>query len=387
MSRIRVCQIVTDLKPSGPGRRVCDIAARLDRDRFDVSVIALRGMHGGPLAESLEFASVPVRVLNMRGVFAPLRLGRLAGLIRDAQADLVHTHGFRADFAGRPAARLAAVPNLVHTVHEAGGRFRPWQFAYARFLSGYCDRIICVSPSVQEYHSGRSGLPASMYSVIPSGIDVEAFAPDPEARRRLRKQWGVEDSRPVVAYVGRLDRQKGIETLLSAFSHLAARGHAMDIVIAGEGPGRRIVENFIRHGEGGNRCRLLGFVDDVRAVLSAVDIYATASNSEGHPLSPTEAMAAGLPVVATKAPGLRDIVIDGVTGLLAAPQDVFGLAERIERLGDDPELRRQLGGYGRMRVIAQYPISTMIQTIETLYTGIVTRRLSRRPKQIDADWS
>jgi len=122
MSRICVCQIVTDLNPSGPGRRVCDIAARLDRDRFDVSVIALRG---GPLAELLELASAPVRVLNMCGVFAPVRLGRLAGLLRDCKADLVHTHGFRADLAGRPAARLAAVPNLVHTVHEAGGRFRP----------------------------------------------------------------------------------------------------------------------------------------------------------------------------------------------------------------------------------------------------------------------
>jgi glycosyltransferase involved in cell wall biosynthesis len=281
---------------------------------------------------------------------------------------------------------MAAVPNLVHTVHEAGGRFRPWQFAYARFLSGYCDRIICVSPSVQEYHCWRSGLAASMYSVIPSGIDVDSFAPDPDARQRLRKQWGVQDARPVVAYVGRLEKRKGIETLLSAFSHLAARGHAMDIVIAGEGSGRRIIENFIRHGEGGSRCRLLGFVDDVRAVLSAVDIYATAGDSEGHPLSPTEAMAAGLPVVATKAPGLRDIVIDGVTGLLAAPRDVFGLAERIERLGDDPELRKQLGEYGRRRVMVQYPVSTMIDAIEVLYTEVVSQSPSRRPKRIDSDW-
>ena len=383
MSRIRICQIVADLKSSGPGRRVCDIAARLDRDRFDVSVIALRG---GELAEALELASVPVRVLNMRGLLAPMRLGGLAGVIRDFQPDLAHTHGFQADFAGRPAARLAAVPNLVHTVHDAEGRFRPWQFAYARFLSGYCDRIICVSPSVKEYHAGRSGLPDAMYNIVPSGIDVDAFSPDLEARDRLRKQWGVQNSQPVVAYVGRVDRDKGIETLLSAFSHLAARGHAMDLVIAGDGSGRRIVENFIKHGEGGSRCRMLGFVGDVRAVFSAADIFTTASNSEGHPLSPTEAMAAGLPVVATRAPGLRDIVIDGVTGLLAPPRDVFGLAERIERLGSDPELCKQLGEYGRKRVIAQYPVSAMIESIETIYAEVVAERLARRPKRIDADW-
>jgi len=383
MSKIKICQIVSDLKPSGPGRRVCEIAARLDPDSFDVSVVALRG---GELAESLEQASVPVEVIDTGGMLGMVRLSGLAGLLRRRQADLVHTHGFRADLAGRPAARLAAVPYLVHTVHEAEGRFRPWQFAYARFLSGYCDRIICVSPSVQEYHGGRSGLPASMYSIIPSGIDVDAFKPDAEARRRLREQWGVEDSQPVVAYVGRIDRDKGIETLLSAFSHLAARGSAMDLVIAGDGSGRRIVENFIKHGEGGSRCRLLGFVDDVRSVLNAVDIFTTASNSEGHPLSPTEAMAAGLPVVATRAPGLRDIVIDGVTGLLAAQRDVFGLAERIERLGSDPELCKQLGEYGRRRVKAQYPVSAMIQAIEELYSETVASGLARRARPIDEGW-
>ncbi|MDP6634293.1 MAG: glycosyltransferase [Phycisphaerae bacterium] len=383
MSKIRICQIVSDLKPTGPGRRVCEISARLDRRRFDVSIIALQG---GALAELPELADTPVKIVNASGVFGLMRLSRLSGLIRARRADLVHTHGFRADLAGRPAARLAAVPNLVHTVHDAKGRFKPWQFAYARFLGGYCDRIICVSPSVKEYHGGRSGLPLEKYNVIPSGIDVEAFTPDSGARKRLRKQWGVDDSQPVVGYVGRIDRGKGIETLLSAFSHLAARGNAMDVVIAGEGSGRRIVENFIRHGEGGSRCRLLGYVDDVRSVLSAIDIFTTANNSEGHPLSPTEAMAAGLPVVATKAPGLRDIVIDGITGLLAAPRDVFGLAERIERLGCDPELCKQLGAYGRRRVMAQYPVSAMIDAIETLYSDVAAETLSRRPKRIDADW-
>jgi glycosyltransferase involved in cell wall biosynthesis len=383
MPKIRVCHIVSELKPSGPGRRVCEIAARLDRDRFDVSVIALRG---GALAESLKTDSTSLKILDMSGLLGLVRLGGLSGMIRDFQPDLVHTHGFQADFVGRPAARLAAAPNVVHTVHEAEGRFKPWQFAYARLLGGYCARVICVSPSVKEYHAGRSGLPASRYNVVPSGIDVDAFSPDLEARDRLRNQWGVEDSQPVVAYVGRIDRDQGIETLLSAFSHLAARGHAMDLVIAGDGSGRRIVENFIRHGEGGSRCRLLGFVDDVRAVLSAVDIFTTASTSQGHPLSPTEAMAAGLPVVATRAPGLRDIVIDGVTGLLAAPRDVLGLAERIERLGDDPELCKQLGEYGRSRVGVQYPVSTMIETIEAIYTDVVSERMSRRSRRIDADW-
>ena len=383
MHKIRICQIVSDLKPSGPARRVCEIAARLDRKRFEVSVIALKN---GALVELLKQTSTPVKILDAKGPFGLCALGRLVGLVRNFQADIVHTHGFRADLIGRPAARLAAVRHLVHTVHDAEGRFRPWQFAYSRFLRGYCDKIICVSPSVKEYHLSRSGLPEAIYKTIPSGIDPSDFKPDPEARIRLRKQWGVEDSQPVVVYVGRLDRDTGIETLLSAFSHLAASGRTMDLVIAGDGSGRHIVENFIKHGEGGGRCRLLGFVDDVRAVLSAADIFTTASNSEGHPLSPTEAMAAGLPVVATRTPGLRDLVIDGVTGLLAPKRDVFGLAERIERLSDDPELCKQLGQYGRERVKAQYPVTAMINSLDALYSDIVSKGVARRPQPIDVDW-
>jgi len=374
---------VTGLHPSGPGRRVCEIATRLDREKFEVSVVAL---HGGPLAETLEGSGVAVTVLRMRSKLNFTRMSKLAGLLRDFQADLVHTHQFHADFAGRPAARLAAVPNLVHTVHVAEGRFRPWQFAYARFLSGYCDRIVCVSPAVRLHHSKRSGLPDSMYTVIPSGIDAEVFTQDPADRGRLRGQWGIDDSRPVIAFIGRLDRQKGIETLLSAMSHLAGRGQAMDVVIAGDGPRRHLVENFIRYGEGGNRCRLLGFVDDVRAVFSAADIFTTTSNWEGHPLATSEAMAAGLPVVATRAPGLGDLVTDGVTGLLADCGDTFGIAERIEQLAGDAKLRKRLGRAGRQCIVENYPVSAMVEAIEKLYMEVTSETLANRPRRIDADW-
>jgi len=348
-----------------------------------VFVVALRT---GPLIERLRQSGAAVTVLPIRSKLSFARIGRLAGLLRDFQADLVHTHRFHADCVGRPAARLAGVPKLVHTVHAAEGRFRPWQFAYARFLSGYCDRIVCVSPSVCSYHSRRSGLPESLYAVIPSGIDAAAFTPEPADRARLRREWGLDDSTPVIASVGRLDKQKGIEALLSAMSHLAARGQATDIVIAGDGPRRHLVENFIRYGEGGNRCRLLGFVDDVRAVLSAADIFTTTSNWEGHPLATSEAMAAGLPVVATRAPGLGDLVTDGVTGLLADCGDTFGIAERIEQLAGDSGLRKRLGQAGRRRITEDYPVSAMVQAVERLYLEVTAEALTHHSHPIDADW-
>jgi glycosyltransferase involved in cell wall biosynthesis len=367
MGRIRVCQLITELAPAGAERCVYELATRLDKDRFDVRVVALRG---GQVADWLARAAVPVTVLGLRGKRDALKLGKLTEVLRSQQFDLVHTHLFHADLAGRPAARLAAVPHIVHTVHVAEGRFRPWQFAYARFLSGYCDRIVCVSQAVRDHHAKRSGLPLWRYVVIPNGIDAEAFSRDEASRRRLRAEWGIDGHEVLLAFVGRLDRQKGIDTLLAAISHLGARGCPMKLVVAGEGPKRPLVENFIERGEGGRFCRMLGFVTDIRGMLSAADALVMPSRWEGFGLAAGEAMAAGLPVIATRVAGLSEIVVDGQTGILVDREDVVGLADAITRLAGDAELRCRLGEAARRRVIEHYSISANIAAHQALYAEV-----------------
>ncbi|MCJ7544810.1 MAG: glycosyltransferase [Phycisphaerae bacterium] len=368
MRRLRVCHLITELGPAGAERCVYELARRVDRSRFDVQVAALRG---GAVADWLAAAGVPVTVLGVRGRWDVSKLALLVELLR-GRVDLLHTHLFHADLVGRVAASLAAVPHLVHTVHTAEGRFRPWQFAMARLLAGACDRIICVSPSVQRLHARRAGLPAWRYAVIPNGIDADAFAHDAEARRRLRQQWGLPqgDDQVLLAYVGRLDHEKGIDVLLSAVSHLAARGTPVDLVIAGDGPQRRVVENFVAHGEGGSRCRYLGHVDEVCAVLSAADLLVVPSRWEGFALAAAEAMACGLAVIGSDVPGLRDLVLDGRTGLLVERADGVALAETIVRLSADAAARRAMGQAGRERIVREYPLSAMVAAHERLYLDV-----------------
>ncbi len=367
MARLRICQLITELGPAGAERSVYALAKRLDRDRFEVQVVALRG---GEVADWLREAGIPVTVLGLRGKWDVGKLRTLAGLLRRHRVHLLHTHLFHADLAGRPAATLAAVPHVVHTVHTAEGRFRPWQFAFARFLSARCDRIICVSASARDWHARRSGLPPQLYSVIPHGIDTDAFARDEATRRALRQEWGIGDAQPLIVFVGRLHREKGIDTLLAAMSHLSARGNPQALVIAGDGPERTMVQTFISHGEGGERCRWLGFRHDVRGVLSAADIFAMPSRWEGFGLAIGEAMAAGLPVVGTEVPGVRDLVVDGETGLLVDREDVTALAEAVERLAGDPELRARLGAAGRQRVVTCYTVEENVAAHERLYMEV-----------------
>jgi len=371
MNRLRLGQLITELEPAGAERCVYELARRLDRERFDVQVIALRG---GRMAGMLSAAGVRTHVLSMRGKWDVGKALSLARLLRRERFDILHTHLFHADLAGRVGAYLAGVRHLVHTVHVAEGRFRPWQFACARLLAGGCDRIVCVSQSVLDFHIRRTGLPAWRYTVIPNGVDADAFARDEESRARMRAAWGIADDQALVAFVGRLDRQKGIDTLLSAMSHLGARDQSVDLVIAGDGPEQGKVKNFIRRGAGGRRCRWLGFTDDVRGVLSAADLFVMPSRWEGLPLAAPEAMAAGLAVIASRVAGLREIIVDGRTGVLIEPNDGVALAEAIVRLVSAPEDRARLGAAARQSVIRDYSIAANVTRHEALYSAVASDR-------------
>jgi glycosyltransferase involved in cell wall biosynthesis len=397
MRRLRICQLITTLGPAGAERGVYELSRRLDRRQFDVQVVALQG---GQVADWLRDAGVPVTVLGLRGKWDMLRLARLPGLLRELRPDVLHTHLFHADLAGRPAASLAAVPHLVHTVWTAEGRWRPWQFAWARYLRRRCDRIVCVSPSVREHHARLSGLPAEDYTVIPWGVDTEAFRRDRLSRRRLRAAWGIAPGEVVVAFVGRLEFYKGIDLLLAAMARLgqtppspaaspqetpadespAAGGGesagsqpppgAVRLVIAGDGPCRRAVADYIAHGPGGRRARMLGHVQDVRAVLSAADVYLMPSLWEGWPLALGEAMSACLPAVGTNVPGVRDLIVPGQTGLLVAPGDPAALAGAVLQLAASGRLRVRLGHAGRRRIVEHFSIARTVGAHEELYEHI-----------------
>ncbi|MGC9454361.1 MAG: glycosyltransferase [Phycisphaerae bacterium] len=367
MRKLRICQLITELGPAGAERCVYELARRLDRDRFDVQVASLRG---GVVADWLRDAGVKTTSLGVRGRWDLLAMRRLVHLLRTERIDLLHTHLFHADLVGRPAAQMANVPRLVHTVHVIERRFRPWQYAYARFAAGWCDRIVAVSQSVRRYHRLRSGLPEWRYNVIPNGIDAEAYAADADLRREFRRRLRIPPEEVLLAFVGRLDRQKGIDTLLAAISHLGARGRPVSVVIAGDGPKRFIVENFIAHGEGGRSTRWLGFVEDVQPVLSAADIFLMPSRWEGFGLAAAEAMAAGLPVIATDLPPLREFIEHGRTGLLIEPENAVALTDAIEKLLGDAELRRRLGREAGEYARGAFSIDANVRAHERLYEQV-----------------
>lgn len=171
MKRIRICQLITTLESGGPQQYVYDLATRLDPVRFEVQVVGLRG---GTVAGELRAAGVATHILNVRHAWSvanPVKQGRLGRLLSEQQFNIIHTHLFHADLAGRLAAKRAGMRHVLHTVHMAEHPFRPWQFAFERRFRRRCDRIICVSEAVRRWHAHYAKLPADRYVVIPSGAE------------------------------------------------------------------------------------------------------------------------------------------------------------------------------------------------------------------------
>ena len=337
--------------------------------RFDVAVAA----HGsGPLREAAEAAGVRFLPLqNVRRPISPWRdlagLVELARLLRRERPDILHASSSKAGVLGRLAAFLARVPVRIFTVHG-------WAFAahsgFASQLYRWADRLveplttvtICVSEREREAGLAAGTCASERTVVIPNAVDV-ASAP---------RSRPAERERPLILAVGRLKAPKDFPTLIRALSRL--RPDSFEAVIVGEGPDRPRLEEEIQALGLSGSVRLAGERQDVPQLLAAADAFVLASASEGHPVSVLEAMAAGLPVVASRVGGVPEQVSDDETGLLVEPGDPNQLAAALSRLTADASLRRRLGAAGRARAEHAFDLDPFRRAHVALYSRELARR-------------
>jgi glycosyltransferase involved in cell wall biosynthesis len=334
---------------------------------FDVVVAA----HGdGPLVAAAEQAGVRfVELRHMCRALHPVRdalgLLELVALIRRERPDIVHANSSKAGILGRLAAMVGGVPITVFTVH--GWAFKAYGGLASR-LYRTADRVmarattitICVTDSERATGLDAGTCDAKRTTVIPNAIDT---------RTAPRAQHATDP--PRIITVGRLAWPKDPHTLLDALARLRPRTFAA--VIVGDGPQRPAAEARIRELGLASSVQILGARADVPDLLAHSDVFVLASRSEGGPISILEAMAAGLPVVASDVGGVGELVQDGSTGLLAPAGDAGALAAAVQRLLDDPELRRRMGEAGRRRVAEQFDIGTQRSAHLDLYARELAR--------------
>ena len=329
---LRVLELLVSTELGGGPAHVRDLVAGLAGPEFQ---FAVAGPPGGPYER--EFAALGAPFVGVRADRLSVGvLRQVIRLIREREIQVVHSHGKGAGLYGRVAARLTGAV-AIHTFHGIHHRSYPRLYlTVERYLARHGYAVVHVSASQAREAVGLGLAPSGRSRLLVNGVDAArvraAIARDPLSRPAL----GLDAGALVLGTVARFDPVKGLDVLVRAFAQVLARRPAAQLLLVGDGPeAPRLRELAAALGVAG-RVVFAGAVPDAARGLPSLDLYVSASQREGLPLALLEAMACGLPVLATRVPGNVDVVEDGVTGVLVAPGDAAGLARAAVDLLEDP---------------------------------------------------
>lgn len=316
------------------------------------------------LAERAANEGIPVKLINFRSDFDPICILQLARFMRHNRIEAVLTNMDKELRNAGVAAKLAGVPAVIprRGIDYPLKNRRRYRCAY-NFLA---TRVLANSHATKRaLLKNAPWLDPERIEVIHNGVDLAAFAQSP--RRSFRLEWNIPAYAPVLGFVGQLDERKGIGVLLSAFAMILARLPETRLVLAGEGPLREMIESEVREKGWENNVVLPGFVDDVAAIMHAIDALVLPSYWEGFGIVIIEAMACRRPVITTNVSSMPEIVVEGQTGYLIPPGDSHALAERALALLTSEPLRARMGQAAQRRVVEHFSHEHMMDRLEALF--------------------
>ena len=356
----RVAHLVENLDVGGLEKLLVEFARLADRSRFTLRFLTLG--HRGPLASAIEAEGWPVDSLNLESGLRPRAIPLLARWFHRERIDILHVHTSGPLLYGTAAAKLARVRTIISTRHHGPDINNSRRAIKACALaSNRIDRVVCVSADGLT-HSIAEGIRPSKLTTILNGIDLDRF-----------DHRGPNPAGPAVI-VARLNPEKDHATLLRAAGLARRADPTFRLEIAGDGPCLDDLKALASELDLETTVRFLGTVDDVPGLLREASVLVLSSLKEGISLTILEAMARGLPVVATRVGGNPEVVVDGETGLLVAPESPRELADALLKVRQDPAMARAFGDAGRERAERLFDIRRMIADYETLYeNGNVTR--------------
>ncbi len=321
-------------------------------------------------AESLdaELISVPDRGIKDVSVIT-----RMLTICRERNVSIWHGHDYKSDALGLLLRKFHPM-KLVSTVHGWGVKSKktPLYHAIDRFSLKSYDRVICVSDKLLT-ECLKAGVPIGNLCEIDNAIDLSSYDSVIETRE-ARVSFNVDPEKPVVVAVGRLSKEKAFNILIESFADLLATGFDATLLIAGDGPEREALQQQIANLQVEHSVRLLGHVSNPRSVYAAADVFALSSTSEGLPNCLLEAMACGVPVVATTVGAVPTVIADEFNGLLVSPGNSQLLTLAMSRLLSNGELRDQLAAAGRNTIESRYSFARRMQKVVAVYDSVLPDR-------------
>jgi glycosyltransferase involved in cell wall biosynthesis len=372
--RVRVLWLITGLGPGGAERLLVGAAPHVDRDRFDVSVCYLLPWKDH-LVGDLEAAGVPVHCLDVRRVWNPSWVRRLRSFLDRGGHDVVHAHLPAAGLGARMAARRMGQgrPAVVYTEHNTWYRYRPVTRRLNARTFGWNDAAIAVSGAVAASIRAR----APKVTVIPNGVDAEGIRRSGLSRAEARAALGLAEDALVVGTVGGITAKKGHVGLVRAARRVVDECPGTRFVFVGlaidPDPVRAEIARLGLH----DSVTLAGYRPDAASLMPAFDVYCLPSRFEGMPVSLLEAMAVGLPSVATAVGGVREVATSGEDAVVVPPADPEALAAALVDLARDPERRRAMGERAR-GTAERFSLEAMVRRTEAVYEAVLRRQSAWR---------
>ncbi len=382
--RPRIVQVITRLIVGGAQLSVLALCEALS-DEFDLRIVCgpQTGAEGSLQDRAAAIAPVSVveslrRELSPR--WDPVAVHALRRTLRGLDGEIVHTHSSKAGIVGRFAA--APLPaRVVHTVHGWGHtpsdspRRRKMFIALERSAARRCDALVAVSADNRdeglELGIGRPGI----YRVIPELVRLEPIDPEfARARARARANLGISQEVDLVGWVGRFVEQKDPRTLAGVLASLLKSRPATHAVLIGDGPSRGEVQARLDQAGVGHQVKMMGVVHDARRLMPAFDVLIHPSRWEGQPRVVQEALAERVPVVAARASGVGELIADGSTGFVVAPQAVEEMITATARILDTPALRAPLSERALADLKASHGSAVAVARHRELYRELVAAR-------------
>ncbi len=367
--RLRLLLLTVGLGIGGTEGQILEIATRLNRARFDVSVCALK--EGGVVGEELQRQGVRVITLNGSGVWDFRMIPRLYRVIQTERPDIIHAFLFWANLSSRVVGRLLRVSVLISS-YRGMDLPRKWPYRLAdRWTVKWSRAITCCSDAVRRSVFSHLGGGRERYLTIPNGVDLDRFV---QGKLPTKEELGLlQSDTPVIGTVCRLaEPEKGLTILMQAMGQLKSGSATpwFQLLIVGEGQAYGMLRDLRAQLGLSEWVVFCGMRRDIERVLPLMQIFVMPSLSEGFGIAIVEAMAACRPVVATAVGGIPEIVVHGETGLLVPPGDPSALAAAIQDLLSHPAKARSFGHRGRQRVQECFSIQSVVQRHEELYEAL-----------------
>lgn len=359
---LRVAFVISSMGVGGAETLLLDLVRGIDRRRVDPQIYFL--WERGPLGD-VAARDVPTFDHLLRNRIDAAVVLRMAKLFREQQVDAIVTvcAGDKM-FWGRLAAAWARVPVILSALHSTGW---PEELELPnRALTPLTTGFIAVADAHRRFLIERERLPAEKVFVVRNGVDVDRFQFDATSRDEWRRKLGIPAAAPVVGIVAALRPEKDHELFVRCAREVARDVPGVHFVVAGQGPEKERAQAVARDLGLTDRVHFLGLVDDVRGVMSMLDLVVLTSRNEASPVSVLEAMACARPVVAPRVGSVAESVLDGVTGLLARVGDRDDMRAKWTRLLLDPGAARAMGEDGRRHVVRTGSLRGMTEGYENL---------------------